>query len=46
MGDAVTPPLWRILASHRSNSCEWCGVAVFIALAAFGLGFVHLWGHP
>ena len=36
--------LLRVLASQRRKSCEWCGVAVFIALAAFGLGAVHLLG--
>ena len=38
-------PLFRLLASQRRKSCEWCFVAVYIAAAAFALGAVHLWGH-
>lgn len=37
--------LHQWLASQRRKSCEWCGVAVFIALASLGLEFAHLAGH-
>jgi len=37
--------LHQWLASQRRKSCEWCFVAVFIAMVALALGFLHLMGH-
>lgn len=37
--------LARLILTRNGKSCEWCGVALFLALIALGLGGAHLWGH-